>query len=118
MRNADLDDMRDQNYKEAVAAEWKEIRSMDEKKPQTTTEAFTIVVNGRRYNYPPRRPINYESIFALAYPDHKGLAPDGASITYHWKGEGDRERNGIIDRDTQIYADDGMVFNCYMTGNA
>ena len=37
MRNADLDDMKDQNYKEAVASEWKEIRAMDEKKSQTTT---------------------------------------------------------------------------------
>jgi hypothetical protein len=82
-----------------------------------TEEAFTIVVNGRRWNYPPRRPINYESIFALAHPDHKGLAPDGASITYRWK-QGHRERNGVIDRDTQIYADNEMVFNCYFTGNA
>jgi hypothetical protein len=29
--------MKDQNYKEAVASEWKEIRAMDEKKSQTTT---------------------------------------------------------------------------------
>ena len=36
MRNADLDDMRDQNYKEMVADEWKEIRAMDEKKPQVS----------------------------------------------------------------------------------
>ena len=36
MRNAYLDDLRDQNYKEAVATEWKEIRAMDAKTTQTT----------------------------------------------------------------------------------
>jgi hypothetical protein len=90
---------------------------MTEDEGEGETTSFTILVNGRRYDFPPRRPVNYEVIFHFAHPDHKGLAPDGASITFHWK-QGDRERNGIIDRDTQIYADDGMVFNCYFTGNA
>ena len=45
MRNAYLDDLRDQNYKEAVAAEWKEIRSMDAKKTQTTKNAETKIKN-------------------------------------------------------------------------
>ena len=42
MRNADLDDMKDQNYKEAVAAEWKEIRDMEEKKSVTTPQEQLI----------------------------------------------------------------------------
>lgn len=89
--------------------------------PETKTtpdEAFTIVVNGRRYNYPPRLPATYDNIFYLANPDFKGLAPDGASITYRWRGDGDKVREGIITRDKPIYVDNGMIFNCYMTGNA
>jgi hypothetical protein len=38
--------MKDQNYKEAVAAEWKEIRDMEEKKPVTTIDYQKMRVLG------------------------------------------------------------------------
>lgn len=83
-----------------------------------TEAAFTITVNGKRYNYPPRLPVTYDNIFYLAHPDYRGVAPNGASITYRWRGEGDNTREGIITKDKSIYADSGMIFNCYFTGNA
>ena len=44
-RNADLDDLKDQNYKKAVAADWKEIRDMEETKTQTTDDGDFICLN-------------------------------------------------------------------------
>ncbi len=73
-----------------------------------------ITVNGESVNVAPEDQITYDTIAGLAgHPGDQYL-----SITYHWRGDGDAMRSGILMPGKSVKLDEGMRFNAVHTGNA
>lgn len=75
-----------------------------------------ITVNGTEHEWSADEPLCYEAIFAMEHPGKP--IRFGASVTYHWRGEGDTERNGTIRPGITVQPADGMHVSIYFTGNA
>lgn len=71
----------------------------------------TITVNGAEHELDDDT-ISHEKICELAG------RPVHASVTYEGRREGDSRRSGITHSGKVIKLDDGMIFNCVVTGSA
>ena len=74
-------------------------------------EPVKITVNGKAH----------ETIaHALSYEDVLELAGErmGASMTYRGPRHGDAQRSGILYKGKTVTIEDGMAFDCVMTGNS
>lgn len=74
-----------------------------------------IIVNGEEHQWQ-KRTISYNEVAELAYP---GKGYKELTMTYHWRGPGDLERNGILwPSKSPIDTAEGMTFCAVHTGNA
>jgi len=74
-------------------------------------EPKTITVNGEQHEVDGDT-ISHEEICALA------KQPMHASATYEGQRNGDSQRSGITHAGKVIKLEDGMIFDCVVTGNA
>jgi hypothetical protein len=74
-----------------------------------------IIVNGTEHEWSERL-IAYADVSELAYP---GRGYRELSMTYHWRGPGDLNRDGTLwATKPAIEAAEGMSFTAMHTGNA
>jgi hypothetical protein len=98
------------------------VHAAQRKMRDTTAKRGTqmnIVVNGIETTYE-NETISYDDVAALVAIEERWQPPlPLLSITYHWKGDGDAKREGIISPlSTPIEPAPGMVFNACQTGAA
>jgi hypothetical protein len=78
-----------------------------------------IIINGTETEYEDSS-ISYDDVAAFVAIEERWQPPlPLLSITYHWKGDEDVAREGIISPTSKpIKPAPGMVFNAYHTGAA
>lgn len=70
-----------------------------------------IIINGKPHDHD-EGAITHEQICELAGE------PEYASVTYRGPSQGDNQRSGTTYKGKIVAVDDGMIFNCVVTGNA
>jgi len=78
-----------------------------------------IIINGTETDYD-EPTISYDDIAAFVAIEERWQPPlPLLSVTYHWRGEGDASREGILSPNSKPIAPaDGMKFSAYHTGAA
>lgn len=73
-----------------------------------------ITINGKDYCRE-KLQITYEEVVKQVF----GKVPDTPmTVTYHWRGDGDNKRSGIIGLEDSIDVADGMIISAYDTRDA
>lgn len=76
-----------------------------------------VTVNGLEWTTPAKA-LGYEDIVMVVW-DKLPHAPPLMTVTYHWRGPGDIQRNGtLLPTEPPIKIEDGMIFNVVSTGGA